>query len=426
MRHQTCLTWVLLGGLALTLFGCTNDAAQNASPAAPLVTVAQPAWETVPADDELFTGRVVAPTSIEVRARVTGYLDKVLFKDGDEVKEGDPLYEIDVRPYKAQLDRAAGEVTRVEARLKRLDTDFARGQKLVGTGAMSREEYDKIAGDRLEADAALKAAKANVEGYKLDVDFCKIAAPIGGRISSTQIDPGNLVKSDLTLLTNIVVVDPIWATFYVDEGTLLRLQKLVREGKVKSAEGNEIPIYLGTSDEKGYPHKGTLNFIDNRVDPSTGTLRARATFPNPKVNANGEPDPKGNRVLSPGLFVSIKVPVGEPYKALLVAERALLSDQAQKFVYVVKDGKALRRLVDVGPLKEGLRVVLPAVKKEDGSIARGLEPTDLVVVNGVQRVRVGQPVRHEEPVPMASMTAAAQAAAPKPESKPESADKSKH
>jgi RND family efflux transporter MFP subunit len=408
------------------LFGCTTDSSQNASPTASLVTVAQPAWETVPADDEVFTGRVVAPTSIEVRARVTGYLDKVLFKDGDEVEKDAPLYEIDVRPYEAQLERAQGHVTQAEARLKRLDKDFERGQRLVGTGAMSREEYDKIAGDRLEADAALKSAKANVKSYKLDVEFCKIAAPIAGRISSTQIDPGNLVKGDGTLLTTIVVVDPVWATFYVDEGTMLRIQRLIREGKVKSVGENEVPVYLGTSDEKGYPHKGTLNFLDNRVDPSTGTLRSRATFPNPKVNAKGEPDPKGNRVLSPGLFVTIKVPVGEPYKAVLVAERALLSDQGQRFVYVVKDGKALRRLVDIGPLKGGLRVVLPAVKKEDGSIARGLEPEELVVVNGVQRVRVGQPVRHEEPVPMDSMTAAAQAEAPKPAPKPESADKTNH
>ena len=215
------------------------------------------------------------------------------------------------------------------------------------------------------------------------------------------------------------------ATFDIDEGTMLRIQKLIREGKVQSAGTNEVTVYLGTSAEQGFPHKGTLNFIDNRVDPTTGTL-ARATFPNPRLNAKGEEDPKGSRVLSPGLFVRIRVPIGEPYKALLVAERALLSDQGQKFIYVVKDGKAVRRMVDVGPLKEGLRVVLPAVKKEDGSIAKGLEPTDLVVVNGVQRVRAGQPVKHEEPVPMASMTAAGEAAVQKTAHKPEPPDKPKH
>jgi multidrug efflux pump subunit AcrA (membrane-fusion protein) len=218
----------------------------------------------------------------------------------------------------------------------------------------------------------------------------------------------------------------VFATFNIDEGTMLRIQKLVREGKVKSADDGEIPVYLGTSDEKGFPHKGTLNFIDNHVDPSTGTLLARATFPNPRVNAAGEPDPKGNRVLSPGLNVRISVPVGEPYEALLVAERALLSDQGQKFVYVVKDGKAVRRMIDVGPIKEGLRVVLPAVKREDGTIVKGLEPTDLVVVNGVQRVRAGQPVRHENPVPMTSMTASGQAAAAKVVPAAESPDKPKH
>jgi membrane fusion protein, multidrug efflux system len=427
MNPRSCLPWPLLLGLVLVVAGCHGEPSANQGPSAPQVTVAPPAWETVPADDEIFTGRTASPSVVEVRSRATGYLDKVLFKDGDEVAEKAPLYEIDVRPYKAALDRAEGEVTRAEARATRLGQDFQRAQRLVGTAAMSREDYDKIAGDRAEAEAALKSAKANVEVYKLDVEFCKIAAPTAGRISNTLVTPGNLVKSDLTLLTNIVVIDPTWATFDVDEGTMLRLQRLVREGKVQAAQGDEISVFLGTSDEKGFPHKGTLNFIDNRVDPTTGTLRARATFPNPKVNAKGEDDPNGNRVLSPGLFVRIRVPVGEPYKAILVAERALLTEQGQKYVYVVKEGKAVRRLVDVGPLKEGLRVILPAVTKEDGSIAKGLEPSDLVVVNGMQRVRAGQPVTAGAPVPMASMTSAGQAAAEKKdESKTGSPEQSHH
>jgi RND family efflux transporter MFP subunit len=404
MRYQHPLAWAVLPALLFTA-GCGTESAQN-QPQPPLVTVARPSLETVPPDDEIFTGRTTAPKTVEVRARVTGYLDKVLFKDGDEVDKGDPLYEIDPRPYQAFLDRAEGQVTQTQARVTRLGQDFQRYQKLVTTGAVSREEYDKVAGDKAEADAALKAAKANLEGYKLDLSFCKMSAPMAGRISRTLIDPGNLVKADLSLMTNIVVVDPIWANFDIDEGTLLRIQRLIREGKVK-ANGDEVAVFLGTGDEKGFPHQGTLNFIDNQVNPSTGTLRARATFPNPRVNAKGENDPKGNRVLSPGLFVRIRVPVGEPYQALLVADRALLSDQGQKFLYVVQDDKPVRRLVDVGPLKGGLRVVMPAVKKDDGSILKGLEPADLIVVNGVQRVRAGQPVRHEDPVPMVSMSAGA-------------------
>ncbi len=468
MKRQRHLPRLLTLGLLVTAFGCPSEESQHA-PEAPLVTVAHPDFKTVPPDDEVFTGRTVPINSVEIRARVTGYLYKVLFNDGDEVQPGTPLYEIDSRSYQAELDRAESHVAQAQARQKRLNDDFKRYSKLVGTGAVSREEYEKVAGDKGEADAALQAALANVEVYKLDVGFCHIASPIAGRVSNTQVDPGNLVKADTTLLTTIVSVDPMYATFDIDEGTMLRIQRQIREGKTASAKKDQsdlkglqyfatqavtsllspgpdagvrellalelfanearafdIPVYLGTSDEKGFPHKGTLNFIDNRVDPKTGTLRARATFPNPKVNAKGEEDPSGSRVLTPGLFVRIRVPVGEPYKALLVAERAFLSDQGQKFVWVIQDGKAVRRPVDVGPLKEGLRVVLPAVKREDGSVAKGLEPTDLVVVNGLQRVRAGQPVRHEKPVEMASMTAAAEAAAPKPAPKSEAADKPKH
>lgn len=402
MRYSLFPTWALLPALLLAA-GCGAESAQN-QPQPPLVTVAYPAQETVPPDDEIFTGRTVAPDSVDIRARVTGYLNDVLFKDGEEVAKDQPLYEIDPRPAQAALDRAEGQLTQTQARVKRLGQDFQRYSKLVTTGAVSREEYDRVAGDKAEAEAALKAAEANLEGFKLDLKFCSIKAPMAGRISRTLIDPGNLVKADFSVLTNIVVVDPMWANFDIDEGTMLRIQRLVREGKVK-ANGDELAVFLGTSDEKGFPHKGTLNFIDNQVNASTGTLRARATFPNPKLNAKGAEDPKGNRVLSPGLFVRIRVPIGEPYKALLVADRALLSDQGQKFVYVVQDNKPTRRLVDVGPLKEGLRVVLPAVKKEDGSILKGLGPKELIVVNGIQRVRAGQPIRHDEPVPMASMAA---------------------
>lgn len=410
MRYQRFPTWALVPALLLAA-GCGTEQAQEQAQA-PLVTVARPAVETVPPDDVIFEGRTVPPRTVGITAHVTGYLDKVLFKDGDEVEKDAPLYEIDKRQYQSNLDRAEGQVTQLKARITRLEAEFKRAQKLVSTGTISREEYDKTVGDKAEAEAGLAAAKANVAGNKLDLDFCTIAAPWAGRISRTLVDPGNLVKADTTVLTNMVVVDPAWAKFDISEGIMLRIQRLVREGKVKAAEGDNIPVYLGTSDEKDFPHKGTLNFIDNQVNPSTGTLLARATFPNPRVNAKGEPDPKGNRVLSPGLFVRIRVPIGEPYQAVLVAERALLSDQGQRYVYVVQDGKPVRRLVDIGSLKEGLRVILPVVKKEDGTIARGLEPSDLVVVNGVQRVRAGQPVRHEDPVPMASMTAGADAEKP--------------
>jgi RND family efflux transporter MFP subunit len=404
MNYRLLLTQALLLGLLAAAAGCNTDTAQNATPEAPLVTVAHPAFETVKADTEEFQGSTVPPPggNVDLTARVTGYLDKVLFKDGDEVKADQPLFLIDERPYQAELDRAQGRIDQAQAKLTRLSRDLARDKRLVVTGAVSQSEYDKDVGDNEEAAAALKSAQANTRGYELDLEFCKIKAPISGRISNARIDPGNLVKADVTVLTNVVTVDPMDATFDVDQRILQQIQELVRQGKVEHV-GENFVVYLRTGVEEGLPHKGVVNFIDNKVNSATGTLRVRASFPNPKVNAKGEPDPNGTRILTPGLGVKVNVPIGAPYQAQLVAEGALLSEQGQRYVYVVKDGKAERRFVDVGSLKEGnLRVILPAVKKEDGSIAKGLEASDLVVVNGIQRVRAGKPVRTEgDPVPMA-------------------------
>jgi len=443
MTYRNRWTWTLFPALLAAAAGCTAEPpAEQAQP--PLVTVAHPGLQTVAADTEVFQGNTVPPPggNVDITARVTGYLTKVLFSDGEEVKKGQPLFEIDVRPYQAELDRAVGIVNKEEASYKRLGKDYQRDSKLVGTGAISQAEFDKTAGDYTEAAAALQAAKANVGGYELNVQFCNIKAPIAGRISKSRIDPGNMVLKDSTVLTNIVTLDPMDATFDVDQRILEDLRKKVATGvlKLQETDGDALdrsalglmaglgahlfneprelrglPVNLGLPSERDdrtqaqlFPHQGHVRFIDNRVNTGTGTLRVYAAFPNPRVNAEGKPDPKGaTRVLIPGLFVRLSVPVGAPYEAQLVSEKALLSEQGQRYVYVVKDGKAERRFVDIGALKEGnLRVILPPVKKDDGSIARGLEASDLVVVNGIQRVRAGKPVRTEgDPVPMVKAAA---------------------
>jgi RND family efflux transporter MFP subunit len=366
MKQPATILWLLAVLLSCPLLaGCGPAPAQSSSPPpAPEVLVSLPVSREV-TDYVDFPGRIEAVNSIEVRARVTGYLAKVNFQEGADVKEGDVLFEIDARPYKAALDQAMGNLVSMEARLKRLDADLARVKKLVDTRAISQEDHDKIVGDRGEAAASLQALGAAVERAQLDLTFTKVVAAVSGRISRRYIDPGNLVKADETALTTIVSLDPIYAYFDADERTTLRLQRLVRAQKIKWSLNAGLPVLLGLADEDGFPRKGTINFADNRLDPDTGTWRLRGLFPNPDF------------ALSPGMFVRMHAPVGESYQATLVSEQALGTDQGQKFVYVVNnDNKVEYRRVKVGALHGGLRV-----------ITENLSAKEKVVVSGLQRVR---------------------------------------
>jgi RND family efflux transporter MFP subunit len=358
---------LLLCGPALA--GCGNSQAQpraGAAPPPPEVLVGLPVSREV-SDYEDFPGRTEAVTSVEVRARVTGYLDKVHFEEGADVKQGDLLFQIDPRPYEAELARAEANIVQSDGHLRRLDADFKRASSLYPKGAMGREDYDKIIGDRTEATGALGIAKAARDLANLNLSFTQVKAPLTGRISRRYIDPGNLVKADDTPLTSIVSLDPIYAYFDLDERTTLRLQRLIRERKIKWARGVGLPVLVGLADEEGFPRRGTINFADNHVDPDTGTWRLRGLFPNADL------------ALSPGLFVRIRLPIGDPYRATLVAEEALGTDQGQKFLFVVDEaGKVARRRVKVGRLHDGLRV-----------ITEGLAPGEQVVVSGLQRVREG-------------------------------------
>ena len=347
--------------------------------AAPEVLVALPTHDVV-TDYEDFTGNTDAVYTVEVRARVNGYLDKVLFKDGSEVKEGDLLFEIDPRPYKAELDRAQSAVELAEAHLARLQNDNARAVALLSRNAIGREEYDKIIGDFNEAGASVGTAKAVRDIAKLNLEFTKVTAPISGMISERKVVKGNLVKADETMLTTIVSVDPMYIYFDIDETTLLKIRKLLRDGTMKSYREEERTIQLGLANEDDFPHRGKINFTDNRVTQNTGTLRVRGEIENPKSTSSK----MGTRMLSPGLFVRVRLPIGPPRDSIQVPERAVGTDQGNKFLFVIdpKTDEVRKRTVTVGLLDAGKRVILTGLRRDEQ-----------FVVGGLQRIREGLKVR---------------------------------
>jgi multidrug efflux system membrane fusion protein len=321
-----------------------------------------------------YTGRTDAVESVGVRARVTGYIDRIPFKEGAEVKKGDILFEIDPRPYKAQYDQAQGQVELNQASHKLAVTTYQRDQAIANSvaGGISQQQLDQDKAAVDEAAARIKAAQAALEVYKLNLEFTKVTAPISGLISRYYYTPGNLVMQDQTLLTTVVSVDPMYAYFDMDEPTLLRVKRAINEGRIKlPAQGADIPILMGLQGEDGYPHRGSFNFVNNVINPSTGTIAVRGVFQNPRP-------PNGTRLLVPGMFVRIQLPIGQPHQALLVIDRAVGSDQGLKFVYVVnQEHKIEYRRVTTGPLQDdGLRV-----------IEEGLHPEDWVVTGALQQVR---------------------------------------
>ena len=391
-----------IGALVLIamLHGCKKDdkAGQAAAPKPPEVTVAQVISREV-TDYDTFTGRTDAAETVEVRARVSGYLTDIQFTDGHEVKQGDLLFQIDSRPFEAQLKNAEGQKAQWQARMARAQADVQRYEKLVPTGAATAQDLDKAKADLGEATAAIQSAEATIDQAKLDLEFSRITAPISGQISEAAITKGNLVRGDADLLTTIVSQDPIYAYFNLNERTMLRLMERARASRPADAPPQEagklqIPVSLGLASDKGYPHNGIIDFADNRVNPGTGTIRVRATFDNSK------------RIFKPGLFTRLRIPVSEPYQALLVAERAIGIDQGVKYVLVVDDKNIVeRRFVEPGPVQDdGLQVM-----------KSGLKPGDVIVVNGMQRARPGKPVtpqRGEMPRRAGDVTTTTNVAAP--------------
>ena len=361
--------------LTLLLQGCRSEADVQATAPAPQVTVAAALEREVQEWDE-FTGRLEAVESVEVRPRVTGYIDSVNFDEGSIVNKGDLLFVIDQRPYRAALDQAEAELARAIARVELSTSDVERSEKLLDIKAVSREEYDQRVNAQREAQANVEAARAAVTAAKLNLEFTRVTAPISGRVSRAIVTAGNLVtggSNAATLLTTLVSIDPIYVTFEGDEQVYLKYTELARRGDRPSSRNTANPVLMGLANEDGYPRRGVMTFVDNHVDPSTGTIRARASFDNQ------------DGFLTPGLFARVKLIGHSSHKAVLVDDRAIGTDQSQKFVYVVdRENKVAYRSVTIGRLTDGLRIV-----------QEGLQPGENVIVNGMQRVRPGVVVAPE-------------------------------
>lgn len=383
---------MLFSGLAIC--GCAKSQAEVAEPEAPAIPVAHPVVRQV-TDFVDFTGQTAAVNSVTIVPRVTGYLESEPFKEGAEVKAGNVLFEIDPRPYQAQLDQAQGQVILNEARLKEAQADNARAKALSRTpGAISQQDLDRYQAAEEEADASLKASQASLEVYKLNLSFCRVSSPIDGQVSRYFMTPGNLVNQDQTQLTTVVSLDPMYVYFNMDEVTLLRIRQAIAQGKIKPYQSGQFPVYLGLQNETGYPHVGTVDFFNNQVDSTTGSITVRGVVQNPQPTA-------GHRLFSPGMFVRVHLPIGKPYPALLVIDRAISSDQGLKYVYTMDAShKIQQKTVTTGALEDdGLRVIEPA---EDG---KGLAASDWVVVGGIQQVRPRMEIRPDFQTSMPSLGA---------------------
>ncbi len=383
------LGFMLLGLLLVPPLGCSKSPSLiPTTGGTPTVTVSTPIERPVTNYVD-YTGRIDAPFMTDIRPRVTGYLFGMPFKEGALVKKDDLLFQIDDRPYKAALDEATGFVEFCKAAVVKTQADYDIGLavKKESKGAISDQEITKRLGARDEAIGNLARAKGDFDKAKLNFEWCKVLAPMDGQVNRFNYTLNNLVSADQTVLTTLVSTDPMYVYFDADENTVLTvLRKLVLPAKVDiSVEKDEVPVLMGLADEEGFPHKGYINFVSNALNPSTGTLQLRGVFDNPANQFN-------KRLLRPGMFVRVRLPLGKPRPALLVNERAIVTDQANKCLLIVdKQNIVELRRVTLGPLQEdGLRV-----------IEAGLKPGELVVVNGLQMARPRTEVKPEEkPMPV--------------------------
>ncbi|PYR98791.1 MAG: efflux transporter periplasmic adaptor subunit [Acidobacteria bacterium] len=381
LSFEECLLKMtrLLGILAVVLLaGCGEEKKAIELPP-PVVTVTAAEQREVKDWDE-YTGRLAPLGTVEVRPKVSGYLTEVKFEDGDMVKKGQVLFVIDPRPYQADQDRAQGEYDQADASLKLANAEYDRAKQLRERGATSAGDFDKSSASFLKAQGALLTARAALESAKLNLEFCRITSPIDGHASLANITVGNLVSPQIEKpLTTIVSTNPVYAYADVDERSLLRYVRYYYAFK-KVRPGDEdkvkLPIQLSLQDEKDFPHTGYIDFLDNKVDPETGTIRIRGVFD------------FENGLLGPGLFVNLRIPAGAPYQAVLVPQRSVTSTQGEKFVVVIgQDNIAAFRPVELGTLNAGMQV-----------IRKGLAAGERVVVDGLLKVRPGEKV---DPKPVA-------------------------
>jgi RND family efflux transporter MFP subunit len=371
-RSRSALAVAL--GFSLSLSACgdaQNAGSAAAPPPAPKVTVAKPTKKMI-ADHDEYVGRFTALDFVEVRARVSGYLDKIHFTDGQLVREGDPLFTIDQRPFKASLDQAKAAKQQAEANLAFAEADLKRGEGLVRGTTITQQTLDQRTQAKRVAEASVTAQEAAVVQAELDLQFTELKSPISGRIGDRRVSIGNLVTGGTTgtttLLATVASVDPIRFEFTMDEASYLRyLRAASGTASSEANRGMSVPAKLKLIDEDTFSHEGRIDFVDNAIDRSSGTIRGRAQFKNPDGR------------LTPGMFGRIQISVSEPVQALLVPDSAIATEQVRKFVYVIsKDNIATPKYVTLGPLVDGQRV-----------IASGLDAEDLVVVNGLMRVRPG-------------------------------------
>jgi RND family efflux transporter MFP subunit len=396
MRLLHCLSPYALSGLLLLMTACNQQQPTAAPPPPPKVTVSQPINREV-VEWEEYTGRLEAVESVEVRARVNGYLQSIHFKNGATVKQGDLLFVIDPRPYQAELERAKADLALANVKLERTGKDLGRAQLLVRSRAVSEEEVDTRVSDQRQAQESVQSARAMVNAAQLNVEFTQVRAPISGRISRNLVSVGNLINggtTQSTLLTTIVSLDPIYCYFEADERSYLKGIRQLRNGDRTNGRASKQPVYVALADEENFPHQGSIDFLDNRLDQNTGTITARAVLPNPDL------------LLAPGLFARVRMPAGDKYKALMLPPEAVGSDLSQQFVFVVDaQNLAQYRKVTPGPIIDGLRV-----------IRDGLQPDDWVIVKGVQRAKTGakvDPIKQDSAGAPSSPPAAAERTAQK-------------
>jgi RND family efflux transporter MFP subunit len=382
ISNRTTIALLSLGLAAaspLLLQGCGSETANAAdgaaaTPPAPQVTVAEVVKRSI-TDYSEFAGRVEAVERVELRPRVSGYIETVSFREGAEVRKGDVLFVIDPRPYAAALKGAQAELERAVSARRQAGTERERAGKLLELRALSREEFDARTAGSEKADADVAAAQAAVDAAALDLSFTQVRAPIGGVVGKAEITAGNFVSRGETLLTRLVSVDPVYVRFNGDEAAYLRQASRRRGGDAAQ------PVFVGLANEQGHPHEGTLVFTDNELDTATGTITARAKLDN------------RDRTFTPGLFARVKLGEGESHEAVLIRDSAVGTDQNRRFVYVVTGENRIEyRAVETGAVVDGLRVV-----------RNGLAPGENVVVNGLQRVRPGAQVTPER-VAMAMST----------------------
>ena len=379
--HLSATGVVLLSAL---LVGCDDSVAQNAAPQAPVVSAADVVVKSISQWDS-FNGRIEAVESVQLRPRVSGYIEKVNYTDGQEVKKGEVLFTIDDRTYRAALEQAQATLARAKTQASLARSEASRTDKLIHTNVVSREEWEQRRSAATQAQADIQAAQAAVDAAQLNLDFTKVTAPIDGRASRALITSGNLVTAgdSASVLTTVVSQKTVYVYFDVDESTYLHYQNLARSGQGAASNHLALPVEIGLVGEDGYPHQGKVDFLDNQLTPSTGTIRMRALLDNTQ------------RQFIPGLFARVRLPGSAEFQATLIDDKAVLTDQDRKYVYIVdKDGKAQRRDIKPGRLAAGLRIV-----------QQGLNPGDKVIVEGLQKVFMpGMPV-NAKTVAMTTRTA---------------------